>query len=142
MILSFFHTGNHRQMQKKACNLHHASIQVTLKLSERKTKILKINATTDGSFTKKGAGDWGKLKSFPCLGSVKEKQGETDGTDKARTAFDMLKKVWNSKEIDASTKHYLKHWASIVDEAWKSVSGDLHVPVIEINLNNITVYQN
>ena len=53
--------------------------------------------------------NWGKLRPLSILGSVMGKSGGTDADvktriGKARSAFNMLKKVWSSREIGTSTK--------------------------------------
>lgn len=99
---------NHWQMQEKTSALHHASVQVGLKPNKQKTKILRINAGTDEPVTLEGE-ELGEVESFTCLGSVVNKQGGTDADvktriGKAQSAFNVLKKVWNSREIGTSTK--------------------------------------
>ena len=94
---------NHQQMHEKTSDLHHTSVQVGLTLNKQKTKILRINA---GTIEEE---ELGEVASFIYLGSVTDKSGGTD-TDvktrigKARSAFNMLKKVWSSREIGTSTK--------------------------------------
>ena len=99
---------NHQQMQEKTSDLHHTSVQVGLTLNKRKTKILRINAGTDEPVTIEGE-ELGEVASFIYLGSVMDKSGGTDADvktriGKARSAFNMLKKVWSSREIGTSSK--------------------------------------
>ena len=99
---------NHQQMQAKMSDLYHTSLQIGLTINKQKTKILRINAGTDEPVTTEGA-ELGEVDSFTYLGSVMDKSGETDAEvktriGKARSAYNMLKKVWNSREIGTSTK--------------------------------------
>ena len=99
---------NHRQMQAKTSALHHTSVQIGLTIYKQKTKFPRINAGTDEPVTIKGA-ELGEVESFTYLGSVMDKSGGTDADvktriGKARSAYNMLKKVWNSREISMSTK--------------------------------------
>ena len=99
---------NHQQMQEKASDLHRTSMQVGLTLNKQKTKIMRISASTDKPVKIEGE-ELEKVESFTYLGSVMDKSGGTD-TDmktrisKARSAFNMLKKIWSSREIGTSTK--------------------------------------
>ena len=99
---------NHQQMQAKTSDLHHTSVQIGLTINKQKTKFPRINAGTDEPVTIKGA-ELGEVESFTYLGSVMDKSGGTDADvkariGKARSAYNMLKKVWNSREIRMSTK--------------------------------------
>ena len=99
---------NHQQMQAKTSDLHHTSVQIGLMINKQKTKFPRINAGTDEPVTIKGA-ELGEVESFTYLGSVMDKSGGTDADvkariGKARSAYNMLKKVWNSREISMSTK--------------------------------------
>ena len=95
-------------MQEKTSDLHHTSAQIGLTLNKQKPKILRINAGTDEPVKIEGE-ELGEVESFTYLGSVMDKSGGTD-TDvktrigKARSAFNMLKNVWSSREIGTSTK--------------------------------------
>ena len=94
-------------MQPKTSDLHHTSVQIGLTINKQKTNILRINAGTDEPATIEGA-ELGEVESFTYLGSVMDKSGETDADvktriGKARSAYDMLKKVWNSRDIGTST---------------------------------------
>ena len=99
---------NHQQMQAKTSDLYHTSVQIGLKINKQKTKILRINAGTDEPVTIEGE-ELGEAESFTYLGSVMDKSGGTDADvktriGKARSAFNMLRKVWHSREIGTSTK--------------------------------------
>ena len=99
---------NHQQMQAKTSDLHHTSVQIGLTISKQKTKIMSITAGTDEPVTIEGA-ELEEVESFTYLGSVMDKSGGTDADvktriGKARSAYNMLKKVWNSREISMSTK--------------------------------------
>ena len=72
-------------------------MQVGLKLNKQKTKILKIEASTDEPVTIEGE-ELGEVESFTYLSSVMEKSGETDADvrtriGKAASAFNTLKKI-------------------------------------------------
>ena len=99
---------NHQQMQAKTSDLYHTSVQIGLRINKQKTKILRINAGTDEPVTIEGE-ELGEAESFTYLGSVMDKSGGTDADvktriGKARSAFNMLRKVWHSREIGTSTK--------------------------------------
>ena len=74
----------------------------------KQTKILRINTGTNEPVTIEWA-ELGEVESFTYLGSVVDKSGGTDADvktriGKARSAYNMLKEVWNSREIGTSTK--------------------------------------
>ena len=99
---------NHQQMQAKTSDLYNTSVQIGLKINKQKTKILRINAGTDEPVTIEGE-ELGEAECFTYLGSVMDKSGGTDADvktriGKARSAFNMLRKVWHSREIGTSTK--------------------------------------
>ena len=99
---------NHQQMQEETSDLHHTSVQVGLTLNKQRTKILRINAGTDEPVTIEGE-ELEEVAFFNYLGSVIVKSGGTDADvktriGKAQSAFNMLKKVWSSREISTSTK--------------------------------------
>ena len=94
---------NHQQMQAKTFDLHHTSVQIGVTINKQKTRILRINAGTDEPVIIEGA-ELGEVESFTYLGSIIDKSGGTDADvktriGKARSAYNMLKKVWNSREI-------------------------------------------
>ena len=95
-------------MQAKTSDLHHTSVQIGLTINKLKTKILRINAGSDEPVIIEGA-ELGEVESFTYLGSVMDKSGGTDAEvktriGKARSAYNILKKVWNSRELGTSTK--------------------------------------
>ena len=100
---------NHQQMQAKTSDLYHTSVQIGLKINKQKTKILRINAGIDEPVTIEGE-ELGEAESFTYLGSVMGEKSEGTDADvktrigKARSAFNMLRKVWHSREIGTSTK--------------------------------------
>ena len=119
---------NHQQMQEKTSDLHHTSMQVGLTLNNQKTKIMRINAGTDEPVKIEGE----EVESFTYLGNVMDKSGGTD-TDvktrigKAQAAFNMLKKVWSSREISTSTKVCLFNsnikWVLLYGaETWRTIN--------------------
>ena len=91
-------------MQAKTSDQHHTSVQMGLTINKQKTKI----TGTDEPITIEGA-ELEEVESFTYLGCVMDKSGGTDADVKTRigkagSAYNMLKKVWNSREISMSTK--------------------------------------
>ena len=100
---------NDQQMQADTSDqLHHTLLQIVLTINKQKTKILRINAGTDEPVTIEGT-ELGEVESFTCLGSIMNKSGRADADvktriGKARSAYNMQKKIWNSRKIGTSTK--------------------------------------
>ncbi|XP_075316757.1 uncharacterized protein LOC142376932 [Odontesthes bonariensis] len=99
---------NHKQMQDKTAHLDRTSISTGLKISKKKTELMKINITNSTPVTI-GGEEVKETESFVYLGSVVDRQGGTDGDvtariGKARAAFIMLRNVWASKVIRIATK--------------------------------------
>ena len=126
---------NHRQMQNKTNRLVEESAKVGLQINTKKTELMKINTTSNTPVTAREE-PIKEVESFVYLGSVIDKNG---GTDKdvavrignARAAFNMLKKVWASKEIRRRTK--LRIFNSNVKsvllygcETWRTTKATLH----------------
>ena len=89
---------------------------------------MRINAGTDEPVKIEGE----EVESFTYLGNVMDKSGGTD-TDvktrigKAQAAFNMLKKVWSSREISTSTKVCLFNsnikWVLLYGaETWRTIN--------------------
>ena len=95
-------------MQTKTSDPHRTSVQIGLTINKQKTKILRINVGNDEPVTIQGI-ELGEVESFTYLARVVDKSGGTDADVKTRigkagSAYNMLKKVWNSREIGTSTK--------------------------------------
>ena len=99
---------SHKQMQEKTTLLDTTSISTGLKISKKKTELMKSN-TTSNLPVKIGGEEVREAESFVYLGSVVDRQGGTDRDvtariGKARAAFIMLKNVWASRVIRIATK--------------------------------------
>lgn len=98
----------HQQMQDKTSTLETNASKIGLKINKDKTKVMRINAKKNDSISLI-SGDIEEVRSFTYLGSVVD---ETGGAQqdiktriaKARTAFNLLNKVWRSREISTKTK--------------------------------------
>ncbi|KAL3874125.1 hypothetical protein ACJMK2_037180 [Sinanodonta woodiana] len=92
-----------QQMQDKTNILAATSTQVGLNIQKDKTKILKINYTSNNPVTLQGS-PLEEVESFTYLGSIFNQQGGTDADVKARigkasAASIQLKNIWSSKKI-------------------------------------------
>ena len=90
-------------MQDKTTCLETISAGTGLKISKKKTELMKINTTANTPLTV-GGEPIREVDSFIYLGSAVDRQGGTDRDvtariGKARVAFVMLKNIWSSKEI-------------------------------------------
>ena len=99
---------NHRQMQDKTTCLETISAGTGLKISKKKTELMKINTTANTPVTVDGE-PIREVHSFIYLGSAVDRQGGTDRDvtariGMARAAFVMLKNIWSSKKIRTRTK--------------------------------------
>ena len=99
---------NHRQMQDRTTCLEIISAGTGLKISKKKTELMKINTTANTPLTV-GGEPIREVDSFIYLGSAVDQQGGTERDvtariGKARAAFAMLKNIWSSKEIRTRTK--------------------------------------
>ena len=99
---------NHSQMQNMTTHLETVSAGTGLKISRKKTEMMKINSTAKTPVTV-GGEPIREVDSFFYLGSAIDRQGDTDRDvtariGKARAAFVMLKNIWASKEISTRTK--------------------------------------
>ena len=95
-------------MQDKTTCLETISAGTGLKISTRKTELIKVNTTASTPVTV-GGEPIREVYSFIYLGSAVDRQGGTDRDvtariGKARVAFVMLKNIWSSKEIRTRTK--------------------------------------
>ncbi len=96
------------QMQEKTSILEEEADKVGLHINVGKTKLLKINSTSSNNIKLK-SGEIEEVSSFTYLGSIVDTVGGTEQDiktriGKARTAFNLLKKVWKSREITTTTK--------------------------------------
>ena len=94
---------NHRQMQDKTICLETMSAGTGLKISKKKTELMKINTTANTPVTV-GGEPITEVDSFIYLGSAVDRQGGTERDvtariGKVRVAFVMLKNIWSSKEL-------------------------------------------
>ena len=99
---------SHNQMQDKTTRLERTSAGTGLKISKKKTELMKINASSGNPVTI-GREPIREVESFVYLGSIIDQQGGTDRDvaariGKARGAFIMLKNIWASKKISLKTK--------------------------------------
>nr|KAG5699276.1 hypothetical protein BaRGS_000478 [Batillaria attramentaria] len=99
---------SHSQMQDKTTCLEATSAGTGLKISRRKTELMKINTTANTPVTV-GGEPIREVESFVYLGSVVDGQGGTDRDvtariGKARAAMVMLKNIWASKVVSIRTK--------------------------------------
>jgi len=97
-----------QQMQDKTTELDTISSKTGLKIHQGKTKVLKIKSTSSDPINIRGE-QLHEVNSFTYLGSVINDQGGTDQDvqariQKARTAFAMLKNIWQSRKISQKTK--------------------------------------
>ena len=100
---------NKQQMQTKTTELDTISAQAGLHIHKDKTRIMKINTTSNDPIVLRGDNPLQEVDTFTYLGSVISREGGTDEDvqariQKARAAFVMLKKIWQSKEIKTQTK--------------------------------------
>ena len=85
-----------------------ASSKVGLRINVSKTKILRINATTNAPIKLEGS-DLEDVNTFEYLGSKIDEHGGTDidvqaRINKARSAFACLNKIWQTKSMSSKTK--------------------------------------
>ena len=98
----------HSQMQDKTSTLESIASSIGLRINREKTKVMRINTNSIEPIVLQD-GELEEVTEFTYLGSVVDTSGGTDRDitvriGKARTAFNMLKKVWNAREISKSTK--------------------------------------
>ncbi|XP_019643717.1 PREDICTED: uncharacterized protein LOC109484795 [Branchiostoma belcheri] len=130
------------QMQDKTTCLDTVSVSTGLKISKKKTELMKIN-TTNSTPVIIGGEEVKETEAFVYLGSVVDRQGGTDRDvtariGKARAAFIMLRKVWASRGIRRATK--LRIFNSNVksvllygSETWRTTRATQHRLQIFIN---------
>ena len=98
----------HKQMQEKTSQLEVEASKIGLRVNAGKTKLMRINSTNSNSITL-SSGEIEEVTSFTYLGSIVDTTGGTEQDiktriGKARTAFNLLKKVWRSRAIATATK--------------------------------------
>ena len=96
------------QMQDKTSRLAEESAKLGLRINKVKTKVLRINTTSEVPAVVEGQ-PLENVKEFPYLGNVVDTHGGTDKDaltriGKARAVVIMLKKVWAPKELSVRTK--------------------------------------
>ena len=99
---------NHSQMQNKTSTLETVAASIGLRINREKTKVMRINTNNIESVVLKD-GALEDVSEFTYLGSVVDTTGGTDKDikmriRKGRTAFNILKKIWNVREISKSNK--------------------------------------
>ena len=99
---------SHNHMQEKTDRLDKVSKSVGLNIHSGKTKILRINTTSDLPITLRET-PLEEVDSFMYLGSTVNREGGTDEDirvriQKARGAFIMLRNIWKSKVLRKETK--------------------------------------
>ena len=99
---------NHEQMQAKTTALQTTASKIGLKINTEKTKVMRINTNRTEPIR---LGDNGieDVTSFTSLGSIVDPSGGTDQDIKirignAKTAFILLRKIWNLRELSRPTK--------------------------------------
>jgi len=97
-----------QHMQEKMDSLKEASQRVGLKISQEKTKLLRVNTVQEEDITI-GEQAVEEVDKFVYLGSVISKTGGTDEDiqariRKAQQAFAILRPVWRSTAISNNTK--------------------------------------
>ena len=99
---------NHKQMQGKTTALQTTASKIGLKLNTEKTKMMRIN-TSRTEPIRLGNNEIEDVTSFTYVGSIVDTTGGTDQDikiriGKARTAYIILRKIWNSRELSRPTK--------------------------------------
>ena len=99
---------NRDQMQRKTDRVDNMSKKLGLHINIAKTKILRINAMSQDSIFLNGT-DLEDVEDFVYLGSKIDEKGGTEldikaRTNKARSAFASLNKIWNAGTLSTRTK--------------------------------------
>ena len=99
---------SHSQTQDKATNIEHRAAETGLRISTKKTKVLKANTSNKDPVLIQGQA-LEEVSSFTYLGSTVDSSGGTDldvqaRIGKARTAFVMLETIWKQGNISLTTK--------------------------------------
>ena len=97
-----------QQMQEKTSLLAETSIKLGLRPNESKTKVMKINAKRKQPIKIKDT-NLEEVEEFTYLGSIVNIEGGTDADvknriNKARVIFNILGKVWSTKNISRGIK--------------------------------------
>ena len=99
---------NQKQMQEKSKTVYEVAATTGLRVSIKKTKVMKVNAKSTSHICMNG-NILEEVDTFRYLGSIVDKNGGTDEDvkariGKARTAFVMLGKIWKASNISIKTK--------------------------------------
>lgn len=99
---------SHQQMQEKTQLLEKTAAGLGLKINVGKTKIMRINNKNTSPINIRGS-PLEEVDQFTYLGSVIAVDGGTEEDvkariGKARTAFNILNKIWKTKNISLNTK--------------------------------------
>ncbi|XP_076447155.1 uncharacterized protein LOC143284330 [Babylonia areolata] len=126
---------NHSEIQDRTTKLETTSCGVELKISSKKTNLMKINTSANKPVTEGGEQIY-EVDSFSYLSSPVDKKGGPDKdvpsrVGKARAAFINLEKIWSSKEIATPTKIHIfnSNEKSILlcgSETWRMTKKMLH----------------
>ncbi|VDO50071.1 unnamed protein product [Schistosoma margrebowiei] len=95
-------------MQIKTASVAAVSGSVGLNIHKGKTKVLKFKTKNGNPITLDGE-TLEDVESFTYFGSIIDEQGGSDADinmriGRARTAFRLLKNIWNSKQLSTSIK--------------------------------------
>ena len=96
------------QMKENTEKLSQTAIKLGLIPNTAKTKVIKIHAKTNNPIIMNSTA-LEEVEAFTYLGSVVDTTGGTDADIKARinqarVVFNMLRKIWSSKNISINTK--------------------------------------
>ena len=98
----------YQQMQEKTTQLEKSAAKLGLSASKPKTKSMRMNVTNTTPLMLQ-TGDIEDVSSFTYLGSTVSTTGGTDDDvkariGKARVVFNILQKIWKSRDITTSVK--------------------------------------
>ena len=122
-----------QMMQRKTCKLQEQAARAGLRVSNKKSKVMRINGKSTGPVTVNGQ-NLDETSKFTYLGGAVTTQGGggddiTCRRGKARTAFTKLNRIWTSSNYSIMTKVHLYNSMvrSIIIygcETWKMSEGD------------------
>jgi len=133
---------SHKQMQDKATHVDTRGAETGLRISTKKTKVLKSNARSNEPVKVRDT-NLEEVSSFTYLGSIVDSNGGSESDiasriGKARGAFAMLEKIWREGKISLRTK--LRLFNSNVKtillygaETWRTTKGLLNKLQIFVN---------
>ena len=98
----------HDNKQDKATSLYESAAKLGLKISKKRTRIMRANHVNKNNIQLKGE-DAEDVEQFTYLGSVVSRDDRTDrdiksGIGKATSAFRTLRPIWTSQVISVKTK--------------------------------------